>query len=107
LRKPYSHRGYLAVEFSLDLGNDLEEREKRGGAAMRVGRGATRVAVSHIDSVARAAAATVREASAADAGAVVRFLRVFADHLATSSAAGNTISPNRPVRAARQGAKSQ
>jgi hypothetical protein len=57
------------------------EGEGEGEGAVRVGRGVTRVSVSHVDSAARSAAATVREASAGDAAAVVLFFRVFADNL--------------------------
>jgi hypothetical protein len=67
---------------------------------MRVGKPAARVAVVRVDSAARSAAATVREASAADAGAVVRFLRVFADNLATGTGTA-VVDPRTPGRGPR------
>jgi hypothetical protein len=70
---------------------------------MRVGRGAARVTVSHIDSAARAAAATVRQVSGSDPAAVARFLRVFADNLGpgTPPAAVDTRALPRGPRAPR------
>jgi hypothetical protein len=66
---------------------------------MRVGKPAVQVAVTRVDSIARTAAETVRQASASDAGALARFLQVFISNLAPGTAGDNT-SRRRSARSA-------